>query len=1157
MAIGKTLVAGAGISGIRSALDLAETGYKVLLIDASDHIGGLLGQLDYQFPTSTCGYCRMLPMFDRDQSSQHCLRKGLFHENIEIALSTQLISVEGEPGDLKVTLKQNPSLIDSSLCTGCGECEAVCPVFVNNPFNEGLSKRKAVYLPSPQSFSNAYTIDYAACTRCGECEKVCPTGAIKFTDQDREKFKILVVDDEKIVRESTKEWLKEEGFSVTTADSGQKALEIMAELPFNMMLTDIKMPGMDGVELLGKAKEKNSDLCVIMMTAYAAVDSAVDAMKQGALDYLTKPFDPDVLIAMVTKVYHEFEVAEARIEQVDALILSGGTEFFKPELGINPYGYGVLPGVITSMEFERLISGTGPSGAGVNPGPGLGQLTHPSTGKPVQKVAWLQCVGSRDVQEDAPFCSSVCCMISIKEAVLAKEKFGPDIETTIFYMDMRTIGKSFEDYKLNAQNENHVRFVRARIHSLTQDYKNQENGLLARYVDIQGNTHEDDFDLVVLATGQRPARQMTEFALKNDMETNPWGFIQPRPFSMVKTSRQGIFSGGSLSGLKDISDSVTCASAAALEACKVMVQAGKTTIQTSVVDTNDMDATDREDLAVLARETPKVLTVLCSCGNDFSQKLDIETLKTGLGRIPENDSIEIMDKLCEEEGLNELIELIQTRKPNRLVLGACLPCIQKQRIRELGKAAGLHPSLVESLDIISILNQYPDLQVDPATQKITRELKILISKARFKNPVPEEQLNSNQNALVIGGGIAGITTALSIADSGYQVDLVEKNDSLGGNLLWMDKTVDNLDIQAFLSEKIEQLESHDHVKIHKKAEIERSENRPGELVTVLNKGNEQYETISHGVTILATGGSQAPLVSGEDDGHSMELTQKDFEMAVQDKKIDPEKLETVVMIQCSGTRDEKRNYCSRVCCIRALKNALFLKEKNPDVQVYIFYRDMMSYGFYEEYYTRAKNLGVIFFQYDPADKPVTLKHEDKVIVKTRDLLLDMPVEIEADCVIHATGIISDLSEALAGEYGAERDAFHFFKEADSKFRPVDSMNYRVFSCGLSLKPSTIEEAVASAEASAIRAIRILSHDRLVSGKIVAATHTATCSICKMCVDTCPYGARFVDDLEEKIVVDPAACQGCGVCAAVCPSDSAFLEGFDGRQMLDVIDMALS
>ncbi|WP_457552769.1 response regulator [Desulfobacula sp.] len=1147
MAIGKTLVAGAGLSGIRSALDLAETGYKVLLIDTSDHIGGLLCQLDYQFPSSTCGYCRMLPMFDRDQSSQHCLRKGLFHENIEILLSTQLISVEGEPGDLTVTLKQNPSLIDPSLCTGCGDCESVCPVFVNDPFNEGLTKRKAVYLPSPQSFSNAYTIDYTACTRCGECEKTCPTGAIKFTDQDREKFKILVVDDEKIVRESTSEWLKEEGFFVTTADSGQKALELMDETLFNMMLTDIKMPGMDGVELLAKAKLKNQDLCVIMMTAYAAVDSAVDAMKQGALDYLTKPFDPDVLIALVTKIYQEFEILEARTEKVDALILSGGTQFFKPNSGKNPYGYGVLPGVVTSMEFERLLSGTGPG-----QGKGMGKLSHPGTGKAVKKIAWFQCVGSRDVQSSAPFCSSVCCMISIKEAILAREKFGPDIEITIFYMDMRTIGKSFEDYRLSAEKENQVRFVRARIHSLIQIVGEAGPSLLARYVDIQGNTHEADFDLVVLANGQRPAKEMTAFALKNDMETNPWGFIQPQPFSMVRTSREGILSGGSLSGLKDIGDSVTCASAAALEACKIMVQAGKKTTQE-----RDTDAGEMEDLAVRARETPRILTVLCSCSNALSQKLDFEAIQAGLNRIPENQSVEIMDKLCVEEGLNELIELIQTKKPNRLVLGACLPGIQKQRIKELGRAAGLHPSLVETLDIMSIVKQYPDSQVDHVTHRTIRELKTLISKARFKNPVPGERIESNQNALVIGGGIAGITAALSIADSGYHVDLVEKNEAIGGNLLWMDKTVDNLDIQAFLDEKVKEIESHEHIRVHKKARVETSENRPGEFFTILNKENEDPETIFHGVTVLATGGSQAPLELNPDKGYSGELTQKDFEIAVQDHKIDPEKLDTVVMIQCSGTRDEKHNYCSRVCCIRALKNALFLKEKNPDIQVYILYRDMMSYGFYEEYYTRAKNLGVIFFQYDTENKPETQILEDKVLVKTHDLLLDMPVEIEADYVIHATGIVSDLPFALADQYGAERDAFHFFKEADSKFRPVDSMNYRVFSCGLSLKPCTIEEAVASAEACAIRAIRILSHDCLLSGKIVAATHTATCSLCKMCVDTCPFGARFVDDLEEKIVIDPAACQGCGVCASVCPSDSAFIEGFEGRQMLDVIDMVLS
>ncbi|MBW1777637.1 MAG: response regulator, partial [Deltaproteobacteria bacterium] len=292
---GKALVVGAGISGIRAALDLAEFGYGVTLIDRASHAGGLLSQLDYQFPNNHCGMCKMLPLIERDTASQYCLRKGFFHENIQMLLSTELLSVDGEPGHFQVSLKQKQNWVDPDLCMGCGLCTEVCPVEVPDAFNAGLSKRKAIYLPIPHAIPNPYIIDFAACTLCGECEKVCPTHAIRLSEQERKKFRILVVDDELVVRDSLKELLEEEGFFVNMAESGTQALEILSgsETPYHLMLADIKMPGMDGVELLQKTKERFQDTTVIMMTAYATVETAVEAMKIGALDYLIKPFEPD------------------------------------------------------------------------------------------------------------------------------------------------------------------------------------------------------------------------------------------------------------------------------------------------------------------------------------------------------------------------------------------------------------------------------------------------------------------------------------------------------------------------------------------------------------------------------------------------------------------------------------------------------------------------------------------------------------------------------------------------------------------------------------------------------------------------------------------------------------------------------------------------
>jgi heterodisulfide reductase subunit A len=1135
--IGAALVVGGGISGIRSALDMAETGYQVTLIEKAPNLGGILTQLDYQFPTDRCGMCKMLPLVERDRSSQYCLRKGLFHENIRIMLSTELVGLDGEPGKFQATLHQKPSFIDSSRCIGCGECARVCPVEVPDQFNAGLTMRKAVYLPVPHNIPNTYVVDTVSCTLCGECEKICPTAAIDFRLDARQAFRFLIVDDELVVRDSLKEWLEDEGFQVDTAESGTEALEKLNQQSFHMMLLDIKMPGMDGVEVLKRAREINPELPVVMMTAYATVETAVEAMKIGAKDYLMKPFDPDSLVPMVVQLYQDLQrTGEVQME-VGAVVFAAGFASFDPKTGQNTYGYGELPNVVTSIEFERMISGTGANG---------GKLVRPGDGKAIEKIAWLQCAGSRNQQENADFCSSVCCMFAVKEALLAKEKSDGRVDTSIFYMDMRTYGKDFQRYRDSAEKDHGVRFIRNRVHSVETD--GEDGKLQIIHVETNGTRHEDNFDLVVLAAGQRPPAGTKEMAEMTGVGLNPWGFCETEGFSLSRTNQEGIFVAGSFSGLRDISESVIQAGSASLGASKVIHSKGGGLAAAEPV----VEKTFRD----VSKELPKVFVALCNCGGSMGKTVDVAALKERLKGRGAVNHVHSIERICTHEGWEELTTAAKNSGDNRVLIAACMPYVYARKIRELGETVGLHPALIDVADIRTPAFPGRDMDSERINRDVNANISMTVGKLRGMDPLPTPTKRIVQKALVVGGGIAGMTAALGIADHGFEVSLVEKSKELGGNLRALYRTLGGGSPQELMESTISRVEKHPNIHIYLNAGVMHSLGNVGHFYTTIEKEDGSGEALEHGVTILATGGLEAKTKSYAYGSSEAILTQQELEKGLAEKRVDPGSIKTVAMIQCVDSREEPRNYCSRVCCASALKNALFIKGQNQETDIYIFYRDMMAYGFMESAYTEARKAGVMFIPYSVDQKPEVTVENGMPRLSAMEPILGREILIEPDLLVLATGIVPNDAKDLAGLFGVGVNGDGFFEEAESKWRPVDSIREGVFVCGIAHSPRSATESIATAEAAAQRALRILAAERLAAGSVVAEVRHSLCSLCERCIAACPYGARRKDEEEGMIVVDELMCQGCGSCATVCPNSASVLRGYRDQQVFEVIDAAM-
>jgi len=984
----KVLVIGAGISGIRCALDLAESGHYVFLVEKSPAVGGILNQLDYQFPDNHCGMCRMLPMINRDSGSQFCMRRGFFHENISVFTSTRVVSIDGNSGHLTVRLSRLPEGVDPERCTLCGECEAVCPVTAPDRFNAGIGERKAVYYAVPTRISSFPVIDWEICTRCNACVEACVS---------------------------------------------------------------------DAIDLDGEAK--------------------------------------DILL-----------------EDIGGVILATGIPMVDPEQ-FDVYGYGVLPNVVTATEFERILSSIGPF---------KGKPVRPSDEKRIQRIAWIQCVGSRNVMIGADYCSNTCCMIAVKEAVLAKEKIGRGVDTTIFYMDMRTFGRDFQRYRDRAENELGVRFVRCRVHSIEPD--DQPGDLKLAYVDGYGKQIDELFDLVVLSTGHQPVQPLSDFAGGQNFQ-------------------EGLEVVSSAQGLTDISAAVLGADAASERTARRIREIGQTpAISNATQHTGDS--------VNIFKKRHRIQVVLCHEEAKTEQLVDWKKIETGLNILPGVLNVAHAGVECSQNGWEAVQRALQESHANRLILVANKPYNLWPRIEELYRNTGLLSSLVE----VVYLNLPPSAHYDlsQTTEGALKAVEMAVNRLRTRMPPSGLSVPVVKTALVVGGGPSGMSAAAALAAHGISVFLVEKSDKLGGNLAHI---VDE-ETRSVVEKLIREIESDSNIHIYFGANVVESIGSAGRFYTCIRLPSEEAVFIDHGVFIVATGGRPSNIDAYGFGGHESIMTQFELEKRLSDPDFSGEPLKTVVMIQCAGSREEPRNYCSRICCLKAIKNAIKIKERHPKADVFIFYRDMMTYGESERFYTRARKKGVLFIPFDTKNKPQVSIGSGGPVVEGVDPILGTGVQLKPELLALSSGLIPNPVEALAQTLRVETTRDGFIKEADSKWRPVDTGREGIFVCGLARNPATVKEAVEEGEAAAQRALRILSRQTLKPQRTTARIRHSVCAMCEMCITACMYGARFIDKERSQVVVDPAACQGCGTCAAVCPSSATVIGDFEDGGVMNAIEAAL-
>jgi heterodisulfide reductase subunit A-like polyferredoxin len=812
---------------------------------------------------------------------------------------------------------------------------------------------------------------------------------------------------------------------------------------------------------------------------------------------------------------------------VGSVILAPGFQEFEAELK-GEYGFGRYANVLTSVQFERMLSAAGPS---------LGHVVRQSDGKEAKRIAFIQCVGSRDPKCGNDYCSSICCMATTKQAMVASEHVD-DLDVTIFYMDIRAFGKDFDQYYERAKALDNINYVKA-MPSRVLELPGTKT-LMLKFVNDSLEPEEKEFDLVVLSVGMDPKPTVSGTISRLGIELNEFGFCKTDRFQPLNTSRPGVFVAGAFQEPKDIPETVTQASAAAAMSMELLSKA-RNTLVTKREYPLEHDITDEE---------ARIGVFVCHCGINIASTVDVARVTEAVSTEPNVVLATHSMYACSDASLSEIKKAIIEHRLNRIVVASCTPRTHEPLFRETLREAGLNPYLFDLSNIRDQCSWVHANEPEAATEKAIDLTRMSIARARLLSPQIGESLAINQSGLVIGGGLSGMTAALSLAEQGFSVHLVERTKQLGGHLRTITRTLENDDTAAFTDKLVSQVEQHPRINLHMNTEVSGIAGHVGKFSIKLSQ-NGKTADIACGAVIVATGAARVETDEYLSAESESVITQVELEKQLYENTFNTT-AQNITMIQCVGSRNSEREYCSRLCCSMAVKNALSIKQQNPETNIFVLYRDIRTYGFRETYYKQAREAGVVFIRYDE-DKPPVVTDNNGLLVTIDSPDFPETIEIETDQVVLSTGIKPlDDNRQLSDMLKVPLNSNGFYVEAHMKLRPVDFANEGIFLCGLAHSPKFMDENISQARAAASRAATVLSKTHLEVGAQVSKVNQHKCISCMTCVHSCPYGAPFMNK-DHKGEIAAAKCMGCGICASECPARAIELNHFEAKHFTVMID----